>query len=235
MHQTISDGLVLTNFQNVLGHVDRRNLECKSVTLWRFCRRMHLVVPFILTVFTLLSCVRSSGRRPRPPKEKFQRSVVRPPPPYNGLITIFRAPGSPKRLLRHPVLERGQPWASSSPWRWYHALNVCPRRAADFSHCAYSASLSLVPSDQPHTRFGEPLFHGRVSAHHFLRVPLQGEAGQLLPADTLPASLKNRLLSSPRARLLSCYCGFENRAKVPPQPYVLMLTARGGKKQGMDA
>jgi hypothetical protein len=35
-------------------------------------------------------------------------------------------------------------------------LNVCPRRAADFSHCAYSASLSLVPSDRPRNCFGEP-------------------------------------------------------------------------------
>ena len=35
-------------------------------------------------------------------------------------------------------------------------LNDCPRRAAARSHCAYSGSLSLVPSDRPRNCFGVP-------------------------------------------------------------------------------
>ena len=60
-----------------------------------------------------------------------------------------------KRIASASGLGAGPATASSNAWR-HHSLNVCPRRAADFSHCAYSASLSLVPSDRPRNCFGEP-------------------------------------------------------------------------------
>jgi hypothetical protein len=66
---------------------------------------------------------------------------------------------------------------------------VCPRRAAGFSHCAYSASLSLVPSDRPRNCFGEPFFwvasiKYRLAPFSFRSGPARDRPGS--PATALP-------------------------------------------------
>ena len=70
-------------------------------------------------------------------------------------MTILRSARISERITSPSGLGAGPAIASRNAWR-HHSLNVCPRRAADFSHCAYSASLSLVPSDRPRNCFGEP-------------------------------------------------------------------------------
>lgn len=63
------------------------------------------------------------------------------------------------RLVRLPTSASGtcaETAAASSSTSRHHSLNDRPRRAAACSHCAYSVSLSLVPSDRPRNCFGDP-------------------------------------------------------------------------------
>ena len=110
--------------------------------------------------------------------------------------------------MRPSGLGAGPATASSNTWR-HHSLNVCPRRAADFSHGAYSASLSLVPSDRPRNCFGEPFFWGRV--HKASRRSLQ------VRSHTVPSCFRPVVL-----------CRWPARSRTPTLPMVTchLLPAR---------